>query len=195
MMEFRVTPVNVLDIKIQTLMLWQDAWSVSFYLSYVSAINTKDWNLFSFQMRTMPPSCKNAFQATPNGHNAWHWLKVKKVSIACKVVTIAILFAISQVSFSAQPRRKLDSDSSLETNLLETSDVHVNLFPWNLFLVMKVYLENLIKCAMKEYKICQLCERVLRWQKHFLFFGQSKHNEASVKLRLMRGGSCWPCSG
>ena len=31
----------------------------------------------------MPPSCKNAFQATPNGHNAWHWLKVKKVSIAC----------------------------------------------------------------------------------------------------------------
>lgn len=27
----------------------------------------------------MPASCNNAFQATPNGHNAWHWLKVKKV--------------------------------------------------------------------------------------------------------------------
>ena len=33
------------------------------------------------QITSMPASCNNAFQATPNGHNAWHWLKVKKVSV------------------------------------------------------------------------------------------------------------------
>lgn len=94
-------------------MIWLNSWSVSFYKSYGSAINTKDWCLFSFQMRTMPPSCKNAFQATPNGHNAWHWLKVKKVSITCNVVKIAILLfgnrRFHSKVLSGQPRIKPSS--------------------------------------------------------------------------------------
>ena len=32
------------------------------------------------QMKSMPPSCNKAFQATVNGFNVWHWLKVQKVS-------------------------------------------------------------------------------------------------------------------
>ena len=33
----------------------------------------------------MPPSCNNAFQATVEGYNIWHWLKVQKVrSVKCR---------------------------------------------------------------------------------------------------------------
>ena len=38
-----------------------------------------NWGSLFIKVKKMPLSCKNAFQATPNGHNAWHWLKVKKV--------------------------------------------------------------------------------------------------------------------
>jgi hypothetical protein len=35
--------------------------------------------MFLMQMKTMPPSCNKAFQATVEGFNIWHWLKVQKV--------------------------------------------------------------------------------------------------------------------
>jgi len=59
---------------------------------------SEHWEEFVKQkMRTMPPSCKNAFQATPNGHNAWHWLKVKKVlaSTAVRGILLGLGLAIS----------------------------------------------------------------------------------------------------
>ena len=45
----------------------------------------------------MPSSCNNAFQATPNGHNAWHWFKVKKVCIISQH-TISLFINIEKLS-------------------------------------------------------------------------------------------------
>jgi len=54
-------------------------------------------NFVQQKIKTMPPSCNNAFQATPNGHNAWHWLKVKKVlaSTAVRGILLGLGLAIS----------------------------------------------------------------------------------------------------
>ncbi|XP_067028237.1 protein dispatched homolog 1-like isoform X4 [Acropora muricata] len=54
-------------------------------------------NFVRRKVKKMPLSCKNAFQATPNGHNAWHWLKVKKVlaSTAVRGILLGLGSAIS----------------------------------------------------------------------------------------------------
>jgi hypothetical protein len=38
-------------------------------------------NVNIVQMKEMPPSCCNGFQATVGYNNVWHWLKVQEVTI------------------------------------------------------------------------------------------------------------------
>lgn len=34
---------------------------------------------YILQMSAMPASCDSAFQTTPEGTSAWHWIKVQQV--------------------------------------------------------------------------------------------------------------------